>query len=254
MRRSQSFSLKRGSRISLAAVTEDSRVKHWLDHVDSCVPQLHSHSLHVAIITATFTHYLGYSLRDQMAAIVAALLHDVGKTRLPVSILRKPGPLTKTEWQLMRCHPDIGVILLNAERNFGSDVLTAVQQHHERLNGSGYPQGIQAPSISELVRVLSICDVYGAMTEDRVYEESHSSQEALQVLQARRSQYDPVLVGHFSQMALRESSLKIGSSSRSLDLIQTSELADQWPLGKVTSWPDISTRPGERSLRCLCES
>jgi HD-GYP domain-containing protein (c-di-GMP phosphodiesterase class II) len=185
-------------------------------------PHLHFHSLHVGIVTAAFTDFLGYSIRDRRDAIVAGLLHNVGKTRLSQSILRKSGPLTEAEWQLMRCHPDIGVILLKPEKDFGSDVLTAIQQHHERLDGTGYPQGLQAPSISEMVRVLSICDTYAAMTEDRAYEKRYSLQESLQALQARRRQFDPVLVRYFSRMALRESSRTTANLPESLDMIQKS--------------------------------
>lgn len=179
--------------------------------------QLYRHSLHVGMIAATFTTFLEYSHRDRSSAILAALLHDVGKLQLPISILRKSNPLTEAEWDLMRCHPDIGVVLLRREADCSIDVLTAVQQHHERLDGSGYALGLRAPYISELVRVLAICDAYAAMTEDRIYEESYGAQQALQVLQERRRQFDPLLVRQFSRMVLREPTGKVLRSIHDLN-------------------------------------
>lgn len=180
-------------------------MRRWLDLQRAHDSELHEHSLRVGGIIAAFTCFLGYSQQAQAMSLEAGVLHDVGKIRISPQTLRKRGPLSPQEIQVMRCHPDIGVILLSGANLPVLDVLKAIQQHHERLDGTGYPQGISGRSVCQLARVLSICDVFAALTESRVYQGAHTQQEAVEVLLRNRGGLDIQLVESFARMAEKAS-------------------------------------------------
>jgi HD-GYP domain-containing protein (c-di-GMP phosphodiesterase class II) len=116
-----------------------------------------------------------HSLRK---AGMAGLMHDLGKTAIPVAVLNKPGPLDDAEWALMRAHPRHGERLL---RPLGLDdeVIDACLHHHEKVDGSGYPDGLHQSDIGLLARMTAICDVYDAITSDRPYKKGWPPSEAL---------------------------------------------------------------------------
>ena len=121
---------------------------------------------------------------------VAALLHDVGKLQVPDSILRKAGPLTQAEFDVIKKHPGDGATLLGHIGGFAAEA-PLVRGHHERLDGSGYPDGLRRAELSLEVRILGVCDVYDALTSERVYRHALSQAQALTVLdQGRGSAYD----------------------------------------------------------------
>lgn len=167
-------------------------------------PELHRHSLRVGMIVAAFTRYLGYSRQEQITAIEAALLHDIGKSRISPETLRKPGPLSVAEMQIVKCHPDIGALLLLESRSSDLRVLNAIQQHHERLDGTGYPRGLRGSSVCELARILSICDVFAALTEERAYQAPYAQDQAVQVLLGKCGALDTALVNSFAQLSKRQ--------------------------------------------------
>ena len=95
-----------------------------------------------------------------------ALLHDIGKIGVPDRILRKPGPLTEREWETMRSHPDLGARII-ANIPFLEEVATIVRAHHERWDGSGYPEGLAEEEIPLGARIFAVADGFDAMTSDR---------------------------------------------------------------------------------------
>lgn len=178
-----------GTEIVLEAVSEHG-IRAWLDIVWKHDTQVYQHSLSVAGYAAAFGEELGLSRRDRQRLAKAALLHDVGKARIPLAILNKPGPLTADETQVMRTHPVIGADLLAAEGGFEAAVLDVVRHHHERLDGSGYPDGLAAGAVSDLVRLVTICDVYSGLTERRTYHAPLSGPQALSVMREMQGQLD----------------------------------------------------------------
>ena len=125
----------------------------------------------------------------------AALLHDLGKIGVPEGILRKPGPLTTEEWEIMRRHPLTGAQIV-APLEFFDEGAVIVRHHHERLDGSGYPDGLVGDTIPVGARIVAVADVYDALTSGRPYRARLSHAEALEILQEERGRtLDERLVG-----------------------------------------------------------
>jgi putative nucleotidyltransferase with HDIG domain len=125
---------------------------------------------------------------------MGALLHDIGKAKVPLSILNKPAPLTDDEWSIMKKHPSLGFEMLSDSRTPDA-VKTIVVQHHEKVNGIGYPSGLKGESISLISQVVSLCDAYDAMTTTRVYKKAMSPFQAFKLISEQmRGQFNPNLI------------------------------------------------------------
>ncbi len=155
------------------------------------------HSLRMADTAVQFAKFLKLSPPMIQLIYEAAILHDIGKIRIPKSILNKPGPLNNDEWQIVQQHPRWGVEILQAVNGF-ENILTAVLYHHERYNGSGYPEGRQGRMIPFSSRILSIVDAYEALTADRSYRAALAEGQALQVIRDGQGVcFDPILTEAF---------------------------------------------------------
>ena len=139
------------------------------------------HSLNVAILLANFGKYLGMSEEEVQDLSYAGFLHDLGKIKIPDEILHKPGRLTESEMEVMKGHVKHGVDYLET-MNIAAPLVQAISEHHERLDGLGYPAGKQGDGISKAGRMLAIADMYDALTADRVYKPGMSSQKAFSIL------------------------------------------------------------------------
>jgi putative nucleotidyltransferase with HDIG domain len=148
------------------------------------------HSRQVARLCGCLGVELG--VEDTESLEMAGLLHDVGKLTIPHAILLKVDPLTTNERALLQGHPHVGAWLATMA-GAKTRVVEAIRQHHERLDGSGYPQGLSIPEISWLGRIVAVADVYGAMTEDRPYRPALVHHEALKYLD-NRALFDPEVV------------------------------------------------------------
>jgi HD-GYP domain-containing protein (c-di-GMP phosphodiesterase class II) len=125
------------------------------------------------------------------------LLHDIGKIGIPDSILLKPGPLTGEEWAIMRRHPEIGKRLLE-NISFLKGAVPIVYCHHERWDGSGYPQGLNGEAIPLGARIFSVVDAFDAMTFDRPYSKAISFDAAkTEIRRCAGSHFDPAVVASF---------------------------------------------------------
>ncbi len=132
------------------------------------------HSVNVCILAVSFGRHLGLS-RDQLESIgLGGLLHDIGKTHIPERILNKPGKYTEEEYTVMKRHVTLGVEILAKHENIPHEAALVTSQHHERYNGTGYPQKLYGEKISLIGQIGSISDVYEAMTYDRVYRKAAS--------------------------------------------------------------------------------
>ena len=135
---------------------------------------------------------------------IAATLHDIGKARIPLSILDKPARLDPVEEQIMRQHPVIGYELLKDLSDISPEVLDGVRHHHEYLDGSGYPDGLKAPEICDLVRLLTISDIFAALIELRPYRPPMARQNAYKILCEMDGKLERSLVKAFQNVALVE--------------------------------------------------
>jgi putative nucleotidyltransferase with HDIG domain len=122
---------------------------------------------------------------------LGAVLHDIGKVRIPESILNKPGPLTDEEWEVMKTHPEVGEHILRPIQSL-SAILPIVRHHHERWDGAGYPDKLAGRAIPLGARIVAVCDAYRAMTEDRPYRAALSGEGARKELhEGAGTQFDP---------------------------------------------------------------
>jgi hypothetical protein len=148
------------------------------------------HTRRVAELSVQVGQELGLRGGRLRSLAVAALLHDVGKLQVPDAILRKAGPLSRSEFDVIKRHPGDGATLLGHIGGFGAEA-PLVRGHHERLDGSGYPDGLRGSELSLEIRILGVCDVYDALTSERVYRRSLTQEQALLLLdRGRGSSYD----------------------------------------------------------------
>jgi len=128
------------------------------------------HSVSVSSLLLTLCNFIGGYTSDDMVQIgLGGMFHDIGKMMIPDHILNKPGPLTDEEHEVMRTHVNKGLEYLRSEHSLGEIALQAVAEHHEKLNGSGYPNGLSGDRISKVGQMASIVDVYDAITSNRIY-------------------------------------------------------------------------------------
>jgi putative nucleotidyltransferase with HDIG domain len=154
----------------------------WLGVVRRYHEGTFQHCLLVTGVLSAFGHRTGMRRTDVLTLTIVGLLHDIGKVQVPIHILDKPGKLTEEEFKLMKRHPTAGYEYLRNQGVVDSETLRAVRHHHEYLDGSGYPDGLPAQKIDDLIRITTVCDVYGALMERRTYKAPTSSETALDIL------------------------------------------------------------------------
>jgi putative nucleotidyltransferase with HDIG domain len=198
------------------------------------------HSVNVCAL-ATFTGVqLGYDTTQLKELALGALLHDAGKMLVPKEILTKPGPLTEKECKIMKQHAVLGFELLRKQGDIPLLSAHIAYQHHEKFDGSGYGRGLSGADIHEYARIVSIVDVYDALTSDRPYKEGCLPHEAYEIMMSLAStHFDPAILKQFlSQIAL----YPLGSIVQ----LNTGEIA---LVTKVI--PGLQTRP---SLKILIDA
>ena len=164
-------------------------------------PYTHGHCERLAQDSVRLGEEVGLS-DDQITALRrAGVVHDIGKVAVPDAILLKPGRLTPEEWEVIRQHPIVGERICAPLKSFRS-VLPIIRHHHERHNGTGYPDGIRGDEIPIAARVLQIVDVYDALTTERPYKKAFSSAEALITMreEVAKGWWDPQIFHTFERM------------------------------------------------------
>jgi HD-GYP domain-containing protein (c-di-GMP phosphodiesterase class II) len=150
------------------------------------------HTRRVAALAVEVGERLGLSSTRLRALAIGGLLHDVGKLSIPTSILQKPGSLDDDEFATVKLHPERGRELLNELGGFDESVKRLVLDHHERLDGSGYPRGLRSADLDLETRILGVCDVYDALVSPRVYRAAWSHERAGALLREEASTaFDP---------------------------------------------------------------
>jgi HD-GYP domain-containing protein (c-di-GMP phosphodiesterase class II) len=142
------------------------------------------HTRRVALRAVQVGTLLGLSRNRLRTLAIGALVHDIGKLSVPDAILKKPGPLDDPEFSVIQRHPESGAKLLDELGGFSDAVRHLVRDHHERLDGSGYPDGTAGDAIPLDTRILSVCDVYDALISSRVYRGAWSHEDAMALLHA----------------------------------------------------------------------
>jgi putative nucleotidyltransferase with HDIG domain len=174
----------------------------WIAAVREYHSYTYRHCMLVAGVTAAFTQYLGIGASCRKRLMRAALLHDIGKAFISVSILDKPDKLTDAEKLIMRAHPRHGRKFLEKHHGAEAELIEIVYRHHELLDGSGYPDGLKAPEISDAVRLITICDIYAALIEPRPYKKTCTPAEAFAIMEDMAGKLDGQLLSTFKPVAL----------------------------------------------------
>lgn len=137
---------------------------------------------------------------------IASILHDIGKVNIPEEILKKPDKLTHEEFAIVKKHPEDGAAMIR--ETIYADLADIVEQHHERVNGKGYPHGLTDDEILIEAKIIGVADTFDAMTEDRAYRKAYSPEYAMEELKRLSGiQYDPEVVEAFEQVLLEEGKL-----------------------------------------------
>ncbi len=171
----------------------------------------HGHCDRLSGYASRLGERLGLDPSTIHALRLGGVIHDIGKVAVPDAILNKPGPLTDEEWAIMRMHPIEGERIcagLNAFRR----VLPIIRHHHERMDGSGYPDGLRGEEIPVSARILQMVDIYDALTTNRAYKPAMSTARALEIIQeeVHRGWRDPAIFEAFRDMLLEEQAASEG--------------------------------------------
>jgi HD-GYP domain-containing protein (c-di-GMP phosphodiesterase class II) len=163
------------------------------------------HTRRVALLAVQVGEALGLSAGRLRTLAIGGLVHDIGKLSVPDAILKKPGALDDDEYEVVMCHPVWGDRLLNELGGFSEAIRNLVRDHHERLDGTGYPNGLTASQLDLDTRILTACDVYDALISKRVYRDAWSHEQAMELLRRETgTAFDKRCVDALAQVVERE--------------------------------------------------
>jgi putative nucleotidyltransferase with HDIG domain len=183
------------------SIAEDG-LSSWLETVRCHHEGTYQHCLLVTGIAVDFGLSLGLAKRDIERLHSAAMFHDIGKAKIPLAILDKPGRLDVEERALIETHPAAGYDVLKGSAGISPEILDAVRHHHEYLDGSGYPDALCAAGISDIVRILTISDIFAALIEHRSYKPTMPREQAYEIVRGMRGKLEMPLVAAFRDVAL----------------------------------------------------
>src|SRR5262245_23864669 len=189
-----------GSRIAVSVA--ENGLSNWLTTVRRHHEGTYQHCLLVTGVAVDFGISLGFGRSDLERLYSAAMFHDIGKARIPLAVLDKPGKLDDGERALIQTHPVAGFEVLRGNAAISPEILDAVRHHHEFLDGSGYPDALCAESIADIVRVLTISDIFAALIEHRTYKPTMPREKAYEILQGMHGKLEMPLVEAFRDVAL----------------------------------------------------
>ncbi|MEG1448430.1 MAG: HD-GYP domain-containing protein [Oscillospiraceae bacterium] len=179
----------------------DEVIFHCINEIREADRYLYTHSINVATLNVLMGIWLGLSDEQNKKLVKIGLMHDMGKLRLPQDIINKPGKLSDREFNIVKNHPINSYNMLVEIGEFDKDVLEAVKFHHERENGSGYPNRLQSSQIPLFAKITAISDVYDAMISKRCYKEPVSPFDVLEMLSTNKfSNLDFKLVNKFLEV------------------------------------------------------
>ena len=170
----------------------------WLSQLKQKDHYTAQHSLNVCILSIVLGRHLNLPEKNLNNLGLCGMMHDIGNSQIPLAILNKPTKLTADEMQIMRSHTTLGYELLKSSNDMHLSAISVALTHHEQLDGKGYPRGMDRASISDFSKIVSIADVYDAITSNRVYQNSKTHLDAISTLtKVSGTQLDTLLVVKF---------------------------------------------------------
>lgn len=181
-------------------INESPYIINCIEEVSRTDEYTHTHCVNTAFYSMLIGKWLDLSESDIKKVIQAGLLHDVGKTRIPLAILNKKDRLTNEEFDLIKSHTIYGYDILNEVKGMDTEVKRAALLHHERIDGSGYPFHASSDCIGIYARIVAVADVFDAMTSDRVYKKGVTPFEAFQMFKSTGiGIFDPIILNRFTK-------------------------------------------------------
>ncbi|MEM8793980.1 MAG: HD domain-containing phosphohydrolase [Pseudomonadota bacterium] len=174
------------------------------------------HSMTVTVLATSFAALYKMNAEDSMRLTVGGLLHDIGKSMISPTILNKTTKLNEIETIIMRQHTVNGSNVLDTSRNFDREIVNIARHHHEFLDGTGYPDGLKGSEISDIIRIMTICDLFAAMTEPKGQKGTVKPKKAYQSLLDMRGKLDMDLVAAFRPIALAKEDDPLSRKLRSI--------------------------------------
>ncbi len=148
------------------------------------------HSVDVATMSMIVAKRFGFNEKQVYEIGISGLLHDIGKSQIPNEVLNKAGKLTDEEFLVMKQHSVFGYRILTQKEELSNDIKMGVLQHHEKLNGKGYPLGVAMPKINTFARIISVADIYDALVTERPYKKPFSPRDAVEMIMSMTSELD----------------------------------------------------------------
>ncbi len=186
--------------LSNSAMSAASEILQSLDHNKSVVFSVDAlkvsdeytfkHCVDVGAISMIVAQKLGETTRFLQDIALAGVLHDLGKSKIPNEILNKPARLTDEEWEIMRLHPIYSYKMIAHIDTISKEVKHAVFEHHENIDGTGYPLGIKGDTICKMAKILAVADVYDALVTERPYKEAKNPADALEIMMGMSNKFD----------------------------------------------------------------
>ncbi len=183
--------------VPLVQAINDRQVQGVLDGVRGHHNYTYVHSLRVATYLSVFGHAIGMRDDELITLSTGGLLHDVGKMVTPQDILNKPSKLEGNDWEIMKSHVDHTGDILDRTPDVNAGIRIIAMQHHEKLDGSGYPLGLAGNELTELARMSAIVDIFGALTDERAYKPAFPAEKAFAILGDLGDKMDQKLVKVF---------------------------------------------------------
>jgi len=170
----------------------------WLTKLKEKDEYTAEHSINVCILSVAFAKHLGHDKREIKKIGLGGFLHDVGKAKIPIEVLNKPGRFTDDEFEIMKSHPKFGRDLLMSLPESKHTSIDIAYNHHERIDGSGYPRGLVDHQIPYYAKIIALTDTYDAITSNRVYDTGRASMDALDIIyKCKGTQFDEELAVEF---------------------------------------------------------
>lgn len=183
--------------VLMTAITENDAIAIDINALKTSDEYTFKHSVDVATIGMILAKQLKMSAREIHEIGVTGLLHDIGKTQIPNDILNKPARLTPEEFDIMKQHSLYGYHMIKDREEFNNAICMGVLQHHEKINGSGYPLGFDSGKICTYAKILSVADIYDALVTKRPYKDAFSQRDAVEMIMSMTNELDIVAMKAF---------------------------------------------------------